>query len=156
MLAFGEQDGTWPLYFQILWLFSILTFFLVTLLSMRHINKSSESLAEIGIDRNSTLSGVYITLWTTMFLVFPGLFALSKLTDSFYWQFMESPSVDKVYTFGRSAVALYYFFFIATQVLAALDFLVIMTYLRYADQLKPGMAQSVMESLRRRFSNRSL
>lgn len=68
---------------------------------------------------------------------------------------MESPSLDKVYTFGRAAVALYYFFFIVTQVLAALDFLVITTYLRYTDQLKPGMAQSVMDSLRRGLTSRS-
>ena len=50
-------------------------------------------------------------------------------------------------------MALYYFFFLSSQLLAALDFLVLITYFNYTNQLKPYMAHSVMQSLRATISS---
>ena len=57
--------------------------------------------------------------------------------------------MDNLYSYGRLAVALYYLFFVITQLFVALDFLVLLTYLKYTDQLQPGKAQKVMDSLRK-------
>ena len=57
--AFTSTNETWALQFQLLWYVGPLTFLMVTMLSMRHIHKSSESLKDIGIEKNYSLIGVY-------------------------------------------------------------------------------------------------
>ena len=94
----GEMSNqTWPIQFQFLWYFAILTFMLVTLLSMRHIRKSSESLKEIGIDNNSRQTKIYITFWIIMLIILPTMSALSCELNKDFNKFMDKPKIGLVY-----------------------------------------------------------
>ena len=68
-----------------------------------------------------------------MLLILPTMSALSFVLNHDFNMFLEQPMLGLVYECGRVFVALYYFFFISTQLLAALDFLVLITYFNYTN-----------------------
>lgn len=83
--AFTSNDETWPLQFQLLWYVGPLTFLMVTMLSMQHIQKSSESLKDIGIDKNYSLTSVYIAIWIVMICTLPAMSTISYIIPNNYY-----------------------------------------------------------------------
>ena len=128
----------WPIALECFWFFTILAITLVTLISMRHIRRSSEALENIGIHNNSWQMIIYVTCWGIIAFISPSMTALSLGMNNMMK--INEYALEHKFLLMRMAVVMYVFFFLIFLLLNVLDLLILSTYLRYCDELQPGMA----------------
>jgi len=94
---------------------------------------------------------VYVGLWVAAAIISPTMTTLSLIENKSLANYRYAHKHR--YTVLRVSCALYFFFTVMLIILNSLDLLILSTYFRYCDMLKPGVIQRIVDSLHKSLSS---